>query len=44
MLEEAVRKCMVADVEVGSFLSGELDSSISASHWGGLVAVAESQW
>lgn len=31
VLEEAVRKWMVADVEVGSFLSGGLDSSIIAA-------------
>lgn len=31
VLEEAVRKWMVADVEVGSFLSGGLDSSIVAA-------------
>ena len=30
-LEDAVRKWMVADVEVGSFLSGGLDSSIIAA-------------
>ncbi|WP_152052518.1 asparagine synthase (glutamine-hydrolyzing) [Tautonia marina] len=31
VMEEAVRKWMVADVEVGSFLSGGLDSSIIAA-------------
>lgn len=31
VLEEAVRKWMVADVDVGSFLSGGLDSSIIAA-------------
>ncbi len=31
VLEEAVRKWMIADVEVGSFLSGGLDSSIIAA-------------
>ena len=31
VLEEAVRKWMVADVEVGAFLSGGLDSSIIAA-------------
>ena len=31
VLEEAVRKWMVADVEVGSFLSGGLDSSVIAA-------------
>lgn len=31
VLEDAVRKWMVADVEVGSFLSGGLDSSIIAA-------------
>ena len=31
VLEDAVRKWMVADVEVGSFLSGGLDSSIVAA-------------
>lgn len=31
VLEEAVRKWMVADVEVGSFLSGGLDSSLIAA-------------
>ncbi len=31
VLEEAVRKWLVADVEVGSFLSGGLDSSIIAA-------------
>jgi asparagine synthase (glutamine-hydrolysing) len=36
-LEDAVRKWMVADVEVGSFLSGGLDSSIIAALASGAV-------